>query len=354
MSNFIALGKREYFLIDIEELETKYTLYLKLKDIVIPYGVIEESLKLWLYFSYLEAENVPEGEIIYFYSDNVDKMTKTDILSGFDTDLLRELKTVINNHLSGTLTLDLEVIIDDNVLLDSLKGENALYLYYLMKMRPQATLVNLLYYNYLDERTNVKGHLFATPTNHFFKTYGLHGNELDILAYKNAVKHFQSYEQLEVNISHLGKYQSDVVKYLVKSLPKVTLFILHSSDINIQGLYSITTPYGSPKLNLTIVGKKSLTDDQIKVLNIILGYRDSLPPITLPILSQYEKAVVIARRAKNIKNGSAIAISVPYDQIDLIEIAEQEILQKKLPGVKVVRLLPDGTQEEYNPNELLW
>jgi DNA-directed RNA polymerase subunit K/omega len=64
--------------------------------------------------------------------------------------------------------------------------------------------------------------------------------------------------------------------------------------------------------------------------------------------------IVVARRAKNIRFGSKIAISVPYDQIDLVEIAEQELLQKKLPGVKVVRNLPDGTQEEYDPNDLLW
>ena len=72
--------------------------------------------------------------------------------------------------------------------------------------------------------------------------------------------------------------------------------------------------------------------------------------ITLPILTKYEKTKILALRAAQIQNQSAIYVSIaPFDleQMTALEIAERELMEKRIP-LTIRRYLPDNTYEQWN------
>lgn len=70
---------------------------------------------------------------------------------------------------------------------------------------------------------------------------------------------------------------------------------------------------------------------------------------TLPFLNKYEYTEAIARRAKEISDGSPT--TVKGAGMSPIEIAKHEFYCKKSP-IKIVRTFPNGQQEVWNINEM--
>lgn len=72
---------------------------------------------------------------------------------------------------------------------------------------------------------------------------------------------------------------------------------------------------------------------------------------TIPIMTKYEKAKVIGIRAQQINSGSEPFIPVDVNMIDGLSIANQELLEKKIPFI-IRRPMPNGSSEYWNINDL--
>ena len=68
---------------------------------------------------------------------------------------------------------------------------------------------------------------------------------------------------------------------------------------------------------------------------------------TIPIMTKYEKAKIIGIRAQQINSGSEPFISVDVNMIDGLSIANEELLQKKIPFI-IRRPMPNGSSEYWN------
>ncbi len=72
---------------------------------------------------------------------------------------------------------------------------------------------------------------------------------------------------------------------------------------------------------------------------------------TIPVLTRYEKAKVIGVRAKQINHGSEPYIEVPHNVIEGLDIAEMELMQKKIPFI-IRRPMPNGGSEYWKVSDL--
>lgn len=68
---------------------------------------------------------------------------------------------------------------------------------------------------------------------------------------------------------------------------------------------------------------------------------------TIPIMTKYEKAKIIGIRAQQINSGSEPFIPVDVNMIDGLSIANEELLQKKIPFI-IRRPMPNGSSEYWN------
>ena len=66
--------------------------------------------------------------------------------------------------------------------------------------------------------------------------------------------------------------------------------------------------------------------------------------ISKPILSKYEKTKVLGIRAEQIRHGAKPLISVPKHITDELDIAEEELKQRKTPFI-IERII--GSKSEY-------
>ena len=66
--------------------------------------------------------------------------------------------------------------------------------------------------------------------------------------------------------------------------------------------------------------------------------------ISKPILSKYEKTKVLGIRAEQIRHGSKPLISVPNHITDELDIAEEELKQRKTPFIIERKI---GSKSEY-------
>ena len=66
--------------------------------------------------------------------------------------------------------------------------------------------------------------------------------------------------------------------------------------------------------------------------------------ISKPILSKYEKTKVLGIRAEQIRNGSIPLIIVPKHITDELDIAEEELKQRKMPFIIERKI---GYKSEY-------
>jgi DNA-directed RNA polymerase I, II, and III subunit RPABC2 len=72
---------------------------------------------------------------------------------------------------------------------------------------------------------------------------------------------------------------------------------------------------------------------------------------TLPIMSKYEKTRVLGQRAKQINSGNKPFVTVPKNIMDGYLIAQEELMQKKLPFI-IRRPLPSGGSEYWRIKDL--
>ncbi len=76
---------------------------------------------------------------------------------------------------------------------------------------------------------------------------------------------------------------------------------------------------------------------------------------TSPYLRRFERAEIIGRRAKEISDNEGAPIQIDLTKMvltDPIEIAKEEMRQKKFP-LQVVRVMPSGSMEKWNLDELI-
>ena len=72
---------------------------------------------------------------------------------------------------------------------------------------------------------------------------------------------------------------------------------------------------------------------------------------TLPIMSKYEKTRILGQRAKQLNSGNKPFVSVPKNIMDGYLIAQEELMQKKLPFI-IRRPLPNGGSEYWRLKDL--
>ena len=73
---------------------------------------------------------------------------------------------------------------------------------------------------------------------------------------------------------------------------------------------------------------------------------------TSPYLSRYERAKVISIRAQQLSIGKQPQIEVDSTNINHLEIALQELKEKKIPN-NIIRKLPDNTIEIWAAKDLV-
>jgi DNA-directed RNA polymerase I, II, and III subunit RPABC2 len=73
---------------------------------------------------------------------------------------------------------------------------------------------------------------------------------------------------------------------------------------------------------------------------------------TSPYLSRYERAKVISIRAQQLSIGKQPQIEVDSNNINHLEIALQELKEKKIPN-NIIRKLPDNTVEIWAAKDLI-
>ncbi len=73
---------------------------------------------------------------------------------------------------------------------------------------------------------------------------------------------------------------------------------------------------------------------------------------TPPYLSRYERAKVISVRAQQLSIGNQPLIEVSNSHTSHLEIALQELKEKKIPN-NVIRKLPDNTIEIWAAKDLI-
>ncbi len=73
---------------------------------------------------------------------------------------------------------------------------------------------------------------------------------------------------------------------------------------------------------------------------------------TSPYLTRYERAKVISVRAQQLSIGKQPQIEVDGTNINHLEIALQELKEKKIPN-NIIRKLPDNTVEIWAAKDLI-
>ena len=73
---------------------------------------------------------------------------------------------------------------------------------------------------------------------------------------------------------------------------------------------------------------------------------------TSPYLSRYERAKVISIRAQQLSIGKQPQIEVDSTNINHLEIALQELKEKKIPN-NIIRTLPDNSIEIWAAKDLI-
>ena len=98
-----------------------------------------------------------------------------------------------------------------------------------------------------------------------------------------------------------------------------------------------------------------ISEEQLQTLSTIVKDKNGniIDPFhkTIPIMTKYEKAKIIGIRAQQINSGSDPFIQVDNNMIDGLTIANEELLQRKIPFI-IRRPLPNGTSEYWNINDL--
>ena len=127
-------------------------------------------------------------------------------------------------------------------------------------------------------------------------------------------------------------------------------------DSDIEDLQKLEWGYEERKTLLNYHPEvKQISEEQLQTLSTIVKDKNGniVDPFhkTIPIMTKYEKAKIIGIRAQQINSGSEPFIQVDNNMIDGLTIANDELLQKKIPFI-VRRPLPNGSSEYWNINDL--
>lgn len=361
-------------------------LYRKLVDITNANGVSEQLLKLWIYFSHLELGK--SSETVFFIPGNtyIDKniLIPPKVIEELKSVIL-EYMTVTKKKLKTTKQAKLEVkeikhgvlfrgknvmgVLDDFP--PEMSEEDMELVMIQSNYRLEPKLIDSTYYSYLYENWEVNMHVYGNHRARYYKFFGsfkstdVETDLGDLIVENNLDDIVRGGGNFEVNLTHFDRFHTIMVKYLVEkylSIKGVRMFVTYNKTFNenyatLYKEFVDTILEVTPSIALMVLkspGLKSISDEEITTFKIIFGYKPPLPPITLPLITSFEKAVLMGRRAENIKDGAKPQVPVKESDIDFIEIAEREIKSKRLPNMKIVRLLPDKTREEFDPNQMLW
>ena len=127
-------------------------------------------------------------------------------------------------------------------------------------------------------------------------------------------------------------------------------------DSDVEDLQKLEWEYEERKTLLNYHPEvKQISEEQLQTLSTIVKDKNGniVDPFhkTIPIMTKYEKAKIIGIRAQQINSGSEPFIQVDNNMIDGLTIANDELLQKKIPFI-IRRPLPNGSSEYWNINDL--
>lgn len=348
----------------------------------------DESLRIWLYLSYLY--NLLRFDPFLFHP--VMTETVVDTLSDFSVRSIERIKDILNKALTKkpkpikeplivdksekkVIRGDFERSFDDllenhigQIIPDTLIESFVIQREFVLEVIP----LPLSYYQHLEQIYDVDTHLFASPFQHYFLRYGSHYNEDETLGsggdffrdpymIESALERGGSYE---VNIRHLREYYPLffsvlIDKVLEGSEKPVRFFVVYRRETNESyhknsEFFEVERPLGMGQY-LTIFSKdmEPLNEEEIENLLILLDVAPLLENITAPVISHFEKAVLIGRRAEWLGKGvESTASRISPDEDDVLNIAELEYDQRVLPA-KLIRRMPNGHVETYDPNTLV-
>ena len=98
-------------------------------------------------------------------------------------------------------------------------------------------------------------------------------------------------------------------------------------------------------------GKDTNIEYQEDFRQIMLAY-DTTPRKTDPMMTVFEKSLIIGKRATAIAYGAEALIDVPARMVNVVEIAEEELRQKKTPYI-VRRDLGNGKYEFWKIRDMI-
>lgn len=352
-----------------------------------------DSLKLWLYASYLNAVKRDKKTGYFFlpeenetYPDKVSKFTLSTLksLKGVATrfynikhfnkpeeevelkkDFIYRGETFIANFAPFKIFRDVDGIEIPQLLkiVESISIEDLVI--------PKSTPLPDIYYEHLKNKYKAVGHIFSTPFDAYYEFYGGHYINITFKSYLGDLFK-QNYlindiEEnggvFEMNISYFGGYHKLLIQFITQKLlirkTLMTFFIVYKDDSESTAYKNNPFFKNDEKIKegkrLLIVSNDKnfkLSLDDIEDILITLGLSFDMENITPPIITPFEKAALIGRRAQGLANNDPMILkNVPNTTIDLIEIAELELKSKLLP-IDLIRRMPNGDEEKYDPNKL--
>lgn len=253
------------------------------------------------------------------------------------------------------------------------------------------------YYEVLNELYGVSRHLFATP----YDTYYTTASKLTLPStgfgytiwpptptgadiFTGGTEILREGGAFEANMIGLDVYHRlfiNLIKDIMNEDISLTIFLLISSGnisytefefttrtitidndrelIILQSSLGVKdTVITNEHINTLISALTGKADIKVSITDDVHAETLKLPPLfdnkgrmTVPILTRFEKAKLIAVRAQKLAEGERPNIKVPEGMIDLTAIAEQEMRENKFP-IKLVRPIPKKTPEIWEYSEL--
>ncbi|KAA8492379.1 DNA-directed RNA polymerases I, II, and III subunit RPABC2 [Porphyridium purpureum] len=95
-------------------------------------------------------------------------------------------------------------------------------------------------------------------------------------------------------------------------------------------------------------------EDEVTVGGVAADKHKRVEPAlrrTTPYMTKYERARILGLRAQQISMGAPVTVKIA-GETDPLQIARQELLEKKIP-ITIRRYLPDGSYEDFQVHELI-
>lgn len=230
------------------------------------------------------------------------------------------------------------------------------------RMGPSGSPLSHSYYEALKEYFGVKTHLIANATDTYFTTFATQwplgcetvGSRGNIL---NVSKLLSDEESLyELNLLFLGVHYASFLNYILTIIlenTRSTIFVVHE-NVGVDDMFdAVSTSIIEDRVfSIYSRGNKDVPSlDQIRVLNLMLGSPRHRKDISIPFITDYERAVLVGTRAEQIARGSRPRVSVDSREVDPYPIAAREFAEKCI-GLNIVRRYPNGEEEILDPDDI--